>query len=112
MGSSRLALTRSSPMLDSRVLRSSPRAPRANAYAERWISTVRRECLDRLLIFGERHLSRVLAEYGAHYNEHGPHRSLDQRCPSARPTLAVQADASIERTDVLGGLIHGYRRAG
>src|SRR5664279_3224488 len=63
------------------ILRSPPRAPKANAYAERWIGTVRRECLDRLLIFHERQLRSVLAEYAAHYNGHRPHRSLDQRPP-------------------------------
>jgi putative transposase len=65
------------------ALRSPPRASQANAYAERWIGTVRRECLDRLLIFTERHLRSVLAEYEAHYNRHRPHRSLDQRAPLA-----------------------------
>ena len=57
------------------ILCSPPRAPRANAYAERWIGTVRRECLDRLLIFHDRQLRSVLAEYEAHYNSHRPHRS-------------------------------------
>jgi putative transposase len=97
------------------ILRSPPRAPRANAYAERWIGTVRRECLDRLLIFHERQLRSVLAEYQAHYNGHRPHRSLDQRPPAAttpNPTVhAATADARVHRTDILGGLIHEYRQA-
>ena len=58
------------------VLRSPPRAPKANAYAERWVSSIRRECLDRTLIFRERQLVRVLAEYENHYNTHRPHRAL------------------------------------
>ena len=60
------------------VLRSPPRAPKANAYAERWVSTIRHECLDRMLIFHERQLVHVLAEYENHYNTHRPHRTLEQ----------------------------------
>jgi len=92
------------------ILRSPPRAPKANAYAERWIGTVRRECLGRLLIFHERQLRSVLAEYQVHYNGHRPHRSLDQRPPLAGETLLRDEDPSegIERTEVLGGLIHEY----
>jgi len=64
-----------------RVLRTPVRAPRANAYAERWVGTVRREVLDRMLIFGRRHLVTVLAEYADHYNVHRPHRPLGQVPP-------------------------------
>jgi hypothetical protein len=63
------------------VLRGPPPAPKANAYAERWVSTVRRECLDRMLIFHERQLRHVLTEYEHHYNAHRPHRALEQRPP-------------------------------
>jgi putative transposase len=63
------------------LLQSPPCAPKANAYAERWVGTIRRECLDRMLIFNERQLVRVLAEYEAHYNTHRPHRALDQQPP-------------------------------
>jgi putative transposase len=66
------------------VLRSPPRAPKANPYAERWVSTIRRECLDRMLIFGERQLGHVLTEYENHYNTHRPHRALEQHHPSLR----------------------------
>ena len=97
------------------VLKIPPRAPRANAYAERWVGTLRRECLDRLLILGERHLLAVLDEYVAHYNGHRPHRSLKQRPPDAWPALATSAgdlpDGVVERKQVLGGLINEYRPA-
>jgi putative transposase len=95
------------------ILRSPPQAPRANAYAERWIGTIRRECLHRVLIFTERQLRSVLAEYATHYNGHRPHRSRDQRPPMADAELSRACDPSgaIERTDILGGLIHEYRQA-
>src|SRR5918912_3577101 len=64
-----------------RILRTPVRAPRANAYAERWVGTVRRELLDRMLILGRRHLQVVLREYVEHYNGHRPHRSLGQVPP-------------------------------
>jgi putative transposase len=95
------------------ILRSPPRAPKANAYAERWISTIRRECLDRLLIINERHLRSVLTEYETHYNGHRPHRSLDQRPPLPAAVFIRGEDTSlaVQRTDILGGLIHEYRQA-
>jgi putative transposase len=94
------------------VLRSPPRAPKANAYAERWVSTVRRECLDRILIFYERQLVHVLAEYETHYNTHRPHRALGQRPPiDCGQTQRSCSTGTVRRTPVLGGLINEYRHA-
>jgi putative transposase len=64
-----------------RIIKTPVRAPRANAIAERWIASARRECLDRMLITGERHLRLVLGEYADHYNSHRPHRMLQQNRP-------------------------------
>jgi transposase InsO family protein len=92
-----------------RILRTPVRAPRANAYAERWVGTVRRELLDRMLIMGRRHLQKALEIYEPHYNEHRPHRSLGQAPPLG--TVAPPAPAPIGRVarrDRLGGLIHEY----
>jgi transposase InsO family protein len=79
---------------DIRIIRSPVRAPRANAIAERWIGTLRRECLDQLLITGPRHLAVVLQEYIEHYNTHRPHRSLDQHPPAGRtpPPFGATSD--------------------
>jgi putative transposase len=98
-----------------RVIKAPVRAPRARAHAERWIGTARRECLDRLLIIGRRHLHHVLATYTRHYNTHRPHRSLRQRPPLAtlmpsdeRPIVeAIDLDR-VRRRDLLGGMIHEY----
>jgi putative transposase len=102
-----------------RVIKAPVRAPKARAHAERWVGTVRRECLDRLLIVGRRHLVSVLREYAAHYNTHRPHRSLGQRPPLAKPPPAVAwtpIDAlalceRVRRRDRLGSLIHEYELA-
>jgi putative transposase len=96
------------------VIRTPIQAPDANAVAERWVGTVRRECLDHLLITGRLHLLRVLHSYVRHYNRHRPHRSLDLSAPelSARQAIAgPPAPKQIHRRDVLGGLIHEYERA-
>ena len=93
-----------------RTIKTPVRAPRANALCERVIGTIRRECHDRMLIFGRRHLEAVLAEYVEHYNSHRPHRSLSQRAPSALDSLPAPIDdinpARVQRTDRLGGLVH------
>ena len=96
------------------TIRTPVRAPRANAFAERWIGTVRRECLDRILIVNRQHLERVLPVYIRHYNEHRPHRSLHQRPPIEEPppgSETVVALDRVRRRDVLGGLIHEYKAA-
>jgi transposase InsO family protein len=94
------------------VLKIPPRTPVANAYAERWVRTVRAECLDWLLIWNRGHLHRVLTAYLAHYNGARPHRAIDLEVPVPSPTdRRSEAGGTIERLDVLGGLIHQYHRA-
>jgi transposase InsO family protein len=93
---------------DIRIIRTPVRAPRANAIAERFIETLRRECLDHLLVTGPRHLAGVLREYLAQYNTHRPHRSLDQHPPAGHTSLPSEATVRPLRRDRLGGLIHEY----
>lgn len=92
-----------------KVIRTPIRAPRANAFAERFVRTVRSECLDHTLIYGRRHLQRVLRTYLEHYSHERPHRGLELATPVPSPR-AVHQDrtSSIRRRDVLGGLIHEY----
>jgi putative transposase len=85
------------------VIKTPPQAPRANAFAERWVGTVRRECTDRMLILGERHLARVLAEYVAHYNGHRPHRSLGQQPPNPSQQVVDLTTARVQRRPILAG---------
>jgi hypothetical protein len=88
------------------------RAPRANAYAEWWVGTVRREVLDRLVIGGCWQLRLVLAEFADHYNVHRPHRALAQAPPLGPGESAVLVPAgSVVRRDRLGGRIHEYAQA-
>jgi transposase InsO family protein len=83
--------------------------PAANAIAERWIASAHRECLDRMLVTGERHLRLVLDEYIDHYNTHRPHRALGQGPPAGRPhPPALGASVRVLRRDRLGGLIREY----
>jgi putative transposase len=84
------------------------RAPRANAIAERFIGTLRRECLDHLLITGPRHLAVVLGEFVEHYNAHRPHRSLRQQPPASPTPPRSCAAVRPLRRDRLGGVIHEY----
>ncbi|MGC9671091.1 integrase core domain-containing protein [Planosporangium sp. 12N6] len=87
------------------------RSPRANAYAERFVLTVRTEVTDRMLILGERHLRRTLDEYARHYNGYRPHRALQLQPPrSDRPAVDLTRER-IRRRSVLGGLITEYERA-
>ena len=93
------------------IIRTPWRAPRANAYAERFVRTVRTECLDRIFIVNERHLESMLNTYVKHYNHERPHRGLDLRIPEGGPPVRqAEADGSIVRRDRLGGLIHEYHR--
>jgi putative transposase len=96
-----------------RVIKAPVRAPTTRAHAERWVGSVRRECLDRLLILGHRHLHHVLVAYVRHFNEHRPHRALGQRPPlSDNQPLADVLDLDrLRRRDVLGGLTHEYHLA-
>jgi transposase InsO family protein len=97
------------------VVKIPPRAPRANAYAERWVATVRAHCLDWTLVWNDRQLYRVLTEYLRYYNTARPHRSLDLHPPRPATRLTLvkpgTGEAPVQRVDVLGGLIHEYHRA-
>src|SRR4051794_25174113 len=93
------------------VVRIPPRCPRANCFAERFVLTVRTEVTDRMLIFGERHLRRVLAEYTAHYNTARPHRSLELRPPRPDAPVPEPIRGRIRRRPILGGLINQYEAA-
>jgi transposase InsO family protein len=97
------------------VIRTPVQAPNANAHAERWVGSVRRECLDRLLIFSRRQLEHVLHVYTRHYNRHRPHRAL-ALCPPEQADgnpapLRAPPDLQLNRRDLLGGLIHEYEHA-
>jgi putative transposase len=95
-----------------RIIPTPVRAPRANAYAERWVGTLRRECLDWMLIFGRRHLEAVVREYLIHYNAARPHRGLDLRAPDMDRFADPPASSGhIVRKELLGGLINEYQRA-
>jgi transposase InsO family protein len=98
---------------DIRVIRTPIRTPKAKAFAERFVRTVRTECLDHVLIYGPRHLKRVLRTYVEHYTDERPHRGLDLATPrggSSSPARHTER-RRIDRRDVLGGLIHEYRWA-
>ena len=95
-----------------RIIKAPARSPRANSVAERYAGTLRRECLDHLLIHGERHLRRILAEYARHYNEHRPHQSREQRPPLHESGQPIDMTTRIKRRQVVHGPISEYRRAG
>jgi putative transposase len=95
-----------------RTIKTPVRAPRANAYAERWVRTVRAECLDWLLVLGRLHLEDKLRTYVAHYNEVRPHRGLALKTPEPQRDPAPPSEwVRVRRRDVLGGLIHEYELA-
>ena len=90
--------------IDIRIIKTPVRAPRANAIAERFVGTIRRELLDRLLIINQRHAAAVLHEFERHYNDHRPHRALGQAAPSRPlPRRAPTEIHKIRRHDRLGG---------
>ena len=92
-----------------RLIKTPVRSPRDNAYAERWVRTVRTECLDWILVLSRRHLTGILKEYVTHYNQHRPHRGLDLGVPVPSETTVVTPPSfRVDRHDVLGGLIHEY----
>jgi putative transposase len=95
------------------VIRTPIRAPRANAFAERWVRTARTECLDWILVLGRRHLERVLRIYAEHYNAARPHRGLDLATPEGSGADPGRRPGSLQlrRRDLLSGLIHEYERA-
>jgi transposase InsO family protein len=94
-----------------RVIKTPVRAPRANAIAERWVRTVRNECLDHVLVYGRRHLERILRGYADHFNAERPNRSLELAAPAGSPRSRGSPSADILRRDVVGGLIHEYYAA-
>jgi putative transposase len=94
-----------------KVIRTPVQAPNANAYAERWVRTVRADCLDRILILGRRHLEHVLRVYRRHYNQHRPHRALQLLPPHRLAPIPNVAPDHLHRHDLLGGLIHEYKAA-
>jgi transposase InsO family protein len=99
-----------------KVIRTPVQAPNANAHMERWVGSVRRECLDRLLIVGRHQLEHVLRVYIRHYNRQRPHRALDLKPPDARDGSSERAEPKLQalqvrRRDLLGGLIHEYEPA-
>jgi putative transposase len=96
------------------VVKIPPRSPSANAYAERWVRTVRAEMTDRMLIIGPQHLCAVLDRYAVHYNQHRPHRARNLRPPDCDGTAPAEVTdltaAGIRRRRVLAGLINEYEQ--
>ncbi len=93
---------------DVTIIRTPFRSPKANAFAERWIRSVREECLDHLLILNDRHLQRVLKEYTTYFNHARPHQGIEQQIPASDKR---GRDGAIQCRNVLGGIIHDYYRA-
>jgi putative transposase len=97
--------------IDVRIIKTPVRAPRANAIAERFVGSVRRELLDRTLIINQRNATTVLGEYQHHYNSHRPHRALGQAAPlRPLPQPTTKDSNTVQRRDRLGGLLHEYQQ--
>jgi putative transposase len=94
-----------------KIIRLPVQSPNANAFAERWMRTVRADCLDRILVVGRRHLEHVLRVYRRHYNEHRPHRALELLPPDGGDPTPLNTTRCLHRRDLLGGLIHEYEAA-
>ena len=92
-----------------KIIKTPVRAPKANAYAERWVRSIREECLDRILIINDRHLKHVLREYERYYNEARPHQGIDQNIPGFNQRRSV--DGKVRCRNLLGGILHDYYRA-
>ena len=90
------------------IVKSPPRAPRANCYAERWVRTARTECTDWMLIYNQAHLRAVLRGYEKHYNGHRPCQSRQQRPPDHGDQVVIPLDRPVKRRKVLGGVINEY----
>jgi transposase InsO family protein len=93
------------------IIHTPPRTPVANAYAERWIGSMRRELLDRTLVWNRRQLEQLLREYAEHYNTHRPHRSLGQCAPDDRGIVEYRQGRPIRRHPTCSGIINEYRQA-
>ena len=106
------AFTRVAETSGIKVLRTPLRAPRANAVCERFLGSVRRECLDHLLVLGEAHLRRILREYVAYFNRDRPHQGLAQATPEPASGTTGNRAWPVRAVPVLGGLHHRYQRAG
>jgi putative transposase len=91
-----------------KIIRTPVQAPNANAFVERWVRTIRADCVDRILILGRRHLQHVLRAYRRHHNEHRPHRALELLPPDGGHPAPLTTAACLHRRDLLGGLIHEY----
>ena len=97
--------------IDVRIIKTPVRAPRANAIAERFVGTIRRELLDRLLIINQRHAAAMLHEFERHYNNRRPHRTLGQAAPLRPLHQPTTNDPNtVQRRDRLGGLLHEYQQ--
>ena len=90
------------------IVLTAPQAPRMNAIMERWVGSVRRELLDRILIINAAHLRKALSEYESHFNGHRPHRALNQASPLRALPDPIGDDVRVIRRDRLGGLLHEY----
>ncbi len=93
---------------DVTIIRTPVRAPNANAFAERWVRSIREECLDKIIILNERQLQRVLTAYVDYFNHARPHQGINQQCPIRLERSA--RDGPIGRRDILGGVLHDYYR--